>query len=92
MPFARLSFFLSRGQVERALQQVRGALALNRAHADSWHLLALLLSAKKEYESALEACDFAIEQFPDRIRYLRPLILSLVEQIPLARSLIVHAS
>jgi hypothetical protein len=44
------------------------SLDLRREHVHSWLLLALLLSAKKEYERAQAACRSGLQLFPDEIR------------------------
>ncbi len=55
-------------QIPEALQKVRGALKLNADDLNSLHLLALLLSAQKQYNEALNVIEVAANQYPDKIK------------------------
>ncbi|XP_022104824.1 tetratricopeptide repeat protein 7B-like isoform X2 [Acanthaster planci] len=52
-------------QIPEAVLKVREALRLNGEHIPSLHLLALLLSAQKQYIEALGLIEVACNQYPD---------------------------
>ena len=52
-------------QIPEALQRVRLALQLCADDLQSLHLLALLLSAQKQYTEALSVLEAAVLQYPD---------------------------
>ncbi|XP_071507398.1 tetratricopeptide repeat protein 7B-like [Diadema antillarum] len=52
-------------QIPEALQRVRISLQLCADHLQSLHLLALLLSAQKQYTEALAILEAAVHQYPD---------------------------
>ncbi|XP_038072216.1 tetratricopeptide repeat protein 7B-like isoform X2 [Patiria miniata] len=54
-------------QIPEALLKVRESLRLNGEHIPSLHLLALLLSAQKQYGEALGLIEVACNQYPDSI-------------------------
>ncbi|KAF9905342.1 hypothetical protein BX616_001035 [Lobosporangium transversale] len=49
-------------EVSKAIAAVKQSVALNASHIPSWHLLALLLSAQKDYERALNICSVALKE------------------------------
>ena len=55
-------------QIPEALQKVRGALKLKPDDMNSLHLLALLLSAQKQFSEALNVIEVAGNQYPDKIK------------------------
>ena len=55
-------------QIPEALQKVRGALKLKPDDMNSLHLLALLLSAQKQFSEALNVIEVAANQYPDKIK------------------------
>ncbi|KAG0013488.1 hypothetical protein BGZ81_000997 [Podila clonocystis] len=49
-------------ETSRAITSVKQSLALHTAHIPSWHLLALLLSAKKDFIRALDVCAVGLKE------------------------------
>ncbi|KAG0320016.1 hypothetical protein BG000_003718, partial [Podila horticola] len=49
-------------ETSRAIASVKQSLALHTAHIPSWHLLALLLSAKKDFTRALDICAVGLKE------------------------------
>ncbi|KAK2765994.1 hypothetical protein FQN54_007509 [Arachnomyces sp. PD_36] len=49
---------------ERGLGEEQGIYLAERDRVPLWHLLALLLSARQEFETAGRSCEAAFEQFP----------------------------
>ncbi|NXL80718.1 TTC7B protein, partial [Leptocoma aspasia] len=62
--YLALQLAISR-QIPEALGYVRQALQLQGDHANSLHLLALLLSAQKHYHDALNIIDMALSEYPE---------------------------
>ena len=54
----------------QAITEVRRALSLNAGHTSCLHLLALILSAQKQYIEALKVCDFALQKQPENFGLL----------------------
>ncbi|WWC66660.1 uncharacterized protein I206_100564 [Kwoniella pini CBS 10737] len=46
--------------IDPATQSIRSSLELDPTNVQAWHLLALLLTAKREWEGALKACEAGI--------------------------------
>ncbi|XP_033096529.1 tetratricopeptide repeat protein 7B-like isoform X2 [Anneissia japonica] len=61
-------------QIPEALEKIRTALKLCSDHAESLHLLALLLSSQKLFNDALKVIKGAIEQYPDNMSMLFTMI------------------
>jgi tetratricopeptide (TPR) repeat protein len=57
-------------KIKEALVHIHRALDLHPEHLPSYHLMILLLSAKGEYEEALEMTELTLEEFPDSIPIL----------------------
>ena len=55
-------------QIPEALKHVRKALHIRNDHANSLHLLALLLSAQKQNEEALQLIEAAVAEYPDNFK------------------------
>ena len=55
-------------QIPEALKHVRKALHIRNDHASSLHLLALLLSAQKQNEEALQLMEAAVAEYPDNFK------------------------
>ncbi|KAF9419126.1 hypothetical protein BGZ94_009509 [Podila epigama] len=51
-------------EIPRAITAVKESLNLHVSHIPSWHLLALLLSAQKDYTRALEICAIGLKESP----------------------------
>ncbi|KAG0041652.1 hypothetical protein BGZ83_001493 [Gryganskiella cystojenkinii] len=49
-------------EIPRAITTVKQSLSINSSHIPSWHLLALLLSAQKDYERALNICSVGLKE------------------------------
>lgn len=49
-------------EVTKAILAVKQSLSLESAHVPSWHLLALLLSAQKEFDRALSICAVGLKE------------------------------
>ena len=49
----------------KALHYVKISLTANHSNADSWNLLALLLSAQKQYADALITCKAGLQEVND---------------------------
>lgn len=45
-----------------AILRVKESLQHNRAYAPSWNLLALLFSARKEFDQALKVCEIGVKE------------------------------
>ena len=54
----------------QANAEVQRALSLNAGHTSCLHLLALILSAQKQYVEALKVCDFALQKQPENFAIL----------------------
>ncbi|XP_071962317.1 tetratricopeptide repeat protein 7B-like isoform X2 [Antedon mediterranea] len=61
-------------QIPEALEKIRTALSLCSEHAESLHLLALLLSSQKLFNDALKVIKGAVEQYPDNTSMLFTMI------------------
>ncbi|KAK8845479.1 hypothetical protein IAR55_006192 [Kwoniella newhampshirensis] len=46
--------------IETAIDSIRTSLELDSRNLQAWHLLALLLSAKRDWESAIKACEAGV--------------------------------
>lgn len=57
-------------QIAEAQQHVRLGLNLNPEHSSSLHLLVLLLTAERQYNSALIVVENALEEYPDCLNLL----------------------
>lgn len=53
-----------------ASTEVKRALTLNAGHTSCLHLLALILSAQKHYQEALQVCSFALQKQPENFGLL----------------------
>uniref|UniRef100_T1IQL9 Tetratricopeptide repeat protein 7 N-terminal domain-containing protein n=1 Tax=Strigamia maritima TaxID=126957 RepID=T1IQL9_STRMM len=62
--------FAQTRQIPEAIQHVKIALNLRGEHISSLHLFALLLSAQKQYDEALQLVESAIEEFPDNLNLI----------------------
>ena len=49
-------------EIAKAILTVKQSISLNSSHISSWHLLALLLSAQKDYERALSICAVGLKE------------------------------
>ncbi len=58
-------------QIPEALKHVRKALYIRNDHVNSLHLLALLLSAQKQNEEALQLIEAAVAEYPDNFKLAR---------------------
>jgi tetratricopeptide (TPR) repeat protein len=52
-------------QIEPAISAIRTCLELDQQNVQAWHLLALLLSASKDWEGATKACEAGIRIWED---------------------------
>ncbi|TPX66550.1 hypothetical protein SpCBS45565_g04360 [Spizellomyces sp. 'palustris'] len=50
------------GEISQAIIKVKDSLQENKAHAASWNLLALLFSARKDYNQALRICNIGVKE------------------------------
>ncbi|XP_043275084.1 tetratricopeptide repeat protein 7B isoform X2 [Venturia canescens] len=57
-------------QINDAMVHVKVALNLRAEHIPSLHLLALLLSAHKQYSDALHLINSVLEEYPDNLNFL----------------------
>ncbi|XP_066581343.1 tetratricopeptide repeat protein 7B [Prorops nasuta] len=57
-------------QMSEAMAHVKMALNLRAEHIPSLHLLALLLSAHKQYSEALHLINSVLEEYPDNLNFL----------------------
>lgn len=57
-------------QMSEAMTHVKIALSLRAEHIPSLHLLALLLTAQKQYTEALHLIDSILEEYPDNLNIL----------------------
>ncbi|XP_036922429.1 tetratricopeptide repeat protein 7A isoform X1 [Sturnira hondurensis] len=57
-------------QISSAMEQLQEALKLCRDDANSLHLLALLFSAQKHYQHALDVINMAISEYPENFNLL----------------------
>ncbi|XP_055972954.1 tetratricopeptide repeat protein 7A [Sorex fumeus] len=57
-------------QISCAMEQLQEALKLSRDDGHALHLLALLLSAQKHYQHALDVVDMAIAQHPENFNLM----------------------
>ncbi|KAG7205179.1 hypothetical protein KM043_018269 [Ampulex compressa] len=57
-------------QISEAMIHVKIALSLRAEHIPSLHLLALLLSAHKQYSEALHLIKSVLEEYPDNFNFL----------------------
>ncbi|XP_008208439.1 tetratricopeptide repeat protein 7B isoform X1 [Nasonia vitripennis] len=57
-------------QMAEAMTHVKIALSLRAEHIPSLHLLALLLTAQKQYTEALHLIDSILEEYPDNLNIL----------------------
>lgn len=55
-------------KIPEALNHVKRALHLRADHLPSLHLLALLLTAQKRPQEALDFLDVALSEYPDNFR------------------------
>jgi tetratricopeptide (TPR) repeat protein len=59
--FYHLAYCLAEArQIEPAITAIRTCLELDQQHVQAWHLLALLLSASKDWEGATKACEAGV--------------------------------
>ncbi|KAK3842121.1 MAG: hypothetical protein J3R72DRAFT_143282 [Linnemannia gamsii] len=49
-------------EIAKAILTVKQSISLHSSHIPSWHLLALLLSAQKDYERALSICAVGLKE------------------------------
>jgi hypothetical protein len=54
--------FAEMREIAKAILTVKQSINLNSSHIPSWHLLALLLSAQKDYERALGICAVGLKE------------------------------
>ncbi|KAF9127699.1 hypothetical protein BGW39_005682 [Mortierella sp. 14UC] len=54
--------FAEMREIAKAILTVKQSISLNSSHIPSWHLLALLLSAQKDYERALSICAVGLKE------------------------------
>lgn len=57
-------------QITEAMTHVKIALSLRAEHIPSLHLLALLLTAQKQYSEALHLINSILEEYPDNLNIL----------------------
>lgn len=57
-------------QINEAMVHVKISLNLRAEHIPSLHLLALLLSAHKQYSDALHLINSVLEEYPDNLNFL----------------------
>ncbi|KAI9004136.1 hypothetical protein BC832DRAFT_592829 [Gaertneriomyces semiglobifer] len=55
------------GEIGRAILRVKDSLQRHKSHAPSWNLLALLLSAKKDFTQAIQVCDMGAKECLSRL-------------------------
>ena len=60
-------FYAQTRETVKATRHVRKSLDFNPEHLPSLHLMILLLTAKDEYEEALEITDLALDEYPDNL-------------------------
>ncbi|XP_023566956.1 tetratricopeptide repeat protein 7A [Octodon degus] len=57
-------------QISSAMEQLQGSLAVCKDDANALHLLALLFSAQKHYQHALDVTNMAIAEYPENFKGL----------------------
>ncbi|KAJ9108884.1 hypothetical protein QFC21_000205 [Naganishia friedmannii] len=74
-------------QIDSAVEAIRASIELEPSNIPAWHLLALLLSARKDWSGALRATQVGVETWESReeeLQQLRPPVTSsLVAEPPL---------
>ena len=64
--FYHLAYCLAEArQIESAITAIRTCLELDQQNVQAWHLLALLLSASKDWEGAAKACEAGVGIWED---------------------------
>ncbi|KAL1509001.1 hypothetical protein ABEB36_003810 [Hypothenemus hampei] len=58
------------GQIIEAETHIKIGLELQPEHSSTLHLLALILTAKRQYKMALSVIDFALDEYPDCLNLL----------------------